>query len=245
MHHQELAAEVDLLEGFLDLAQVVVDPRADVGIGHGGGGALVLAVFLRQVGGNRDKGLRQMPTQQVTHAALMARVAVSVQEHHRHRRNALLRQVLGQSQHLGFFQGDVDLAGGQHALRDLKAQIALDQRRVLAVAQVEGVGPVDAPDLIDVAKAAGGDQRGWRAAALEHGVDRHRRAVQEEVSLREGHASFVQAGEDAVDQLAWGAQGFAQKQAPLAFVEGGDIGEGAADVGGGAQACMGAHASGC
>jgi predicted metal-dependent phosphoesterase TrpH len=115
---------------------------------------------------------------------------------------------------------------------EFKAQVALNERAVLAMAQIEGVGAVDAADLVNVAKAAGGDQRGARAAALKHGVDGHGGAMQEQMRLGQRHASFVQAVQDAMHQFIRGGEGLAQEQAALALVKGGDVGEGAANVGG-------------
>ena len=54
---------------------------------------------------------------------------------------------------------------------------------MLAEEQVVGVGPVDAPDLVDVAEALGDQQRRLRAVALEQRVDRDRRAVQEQIAV--------------------------------------------------------------
>ncbi len=82
---------------------------------------------------------------------------------------------------------DQHLALGVHALRHLEAQVALDQRLVLLEEQIVGVGPVDAADLVDVAEAlASSAARSRGAGALQDGVDRDRRAVQEQ--LRRGEA---------------------------------------------------------
>jgi hypothetical protein len=48
--------------------------------------------------------------------------------------------------------------------------------------------------------------------------------------------------QDALHQFIWGGEGLAQEQAALAFVKGGDVGEGAANVGGNAQSVCGFHA---
>ena len=64
------------------------------------------------------------------------------------------------------------------ALRHFEGEAALDQRLRTVEEQIERLDAVAAPDRIDVAKSFGGDQRGARAFALQHRVDRHRRAVQ-------------------------------------------------------------------
>ena len=133
---------------------------------------------------------------------------------------------------LRLVQRDEHLAGRRHALAHLEAQRALDQRHVLAEKQVVRVRPVDAPDLVGVAEAFGDEQRGPRPGALEHGVDGDGRAVQEEARVGEARAGLVHAVRDAVDQAARGRERLAEQELPARFVEGGDIGEGTADVGG-------------
>jgi hypothetical protein len=66
--------------------------------------------------------------------------------------------------------------------------------------------------------------------------------MQEQMGLGQGHASFVQAVQDAMHQFIRGGEGLAQEQAALALVKGGDVGEGAANVGGNAQSVCGFHA---
>ena len=48
---------------------------------------------------------------------------------------------------------------------------------MFAVFEIEGVRPVDASDFIYISKAFCGDQRGTSTTALQHGVNRYRRAV--------------------------------------------------------------------
>src|SRR5262245_32715395 len=126
----------------------------------------------------------------------------------------------------------LDLAVGEHALLDLEAQRPLDQRHVLAEEQVVGVGPVDAADLVDVAKALGDEERSLRARSLEDGVDRDRRAVQEQAGRAIIAAGLLDALVDAVDQPLRGRQGLAEGERAGTIVEHCNIGEGAADVGG-------------
>src|SRR5436190_1368914 len=62
-------------------------------------------------------------------------------------------------------------AVGEHALRHLKDQIPRNKRSVLAEKQVEGFGPIDAADLVNVPKAPGRNQRRSGALSLEDRVD--------------------------------------------------------------------------
>jgi hypothetical protein len=66
--------------------------------------------------------------------------------------------------------------------------------------------------------------------------------MQEQMGFWQGHASFVQAVQDAMHQFIRGGEGLAQEQAALAFVKSGNVGEGAANVGGNAQSVCGFHA---
>jgi hypothetical protein len=91
------------------------------------------------------------------------------------------------------------LAGGIHALVDLEAQRALDERPVLAEKEVVRIRPVDAADLVHVAKALGRHERGARAVALEHHVDRDGAAVQEKLALREMRIGAGGGMADALD----------------------------------------------
>src|SRR6267143_418596 len=82
----------------------------------------------------------------------------------------------------------MDLAFRGDALAHLEAQRALDERHVFPEVEVVRVGPVDTSDLVDVAEALGGEKRGFGPGALEHGVDRYRRAVQEGLGVRKRSA---------------------------------------------------------
>ena len=245
LHHQKLTGEIHLFQGAFDFAQVAVDARANVGIGHHCGGALVFAVFLGQVGGDGHKRIGQVLAQQLAHPPLVGGVAVGMQKQHGHTLNVFGLQAFNDGQHLGLDQFGMHLAAGQHALGHFKAQIALHQGGVFAVPQVERVGSVDAANFVDVAKATGGDQGGAGAAALEHGVDGHGGAMQEQMRLGQRHARLVHALQDALHQFVGGGEGLAQQQAAFALVKSSDVGEGAANVGGNAQSVCGFHAMAC
>jgi hypothetical protein len=142
-----------------------------------------------------------------------------------------LCEPIAQPRDLGLVERPVDLAVGQHPLRDLEAQRPLDQRHVLAEEQIVGVRPVDAADLVNIAKAFGDDQRGAGAGALQHRIDGDRRAVQEQAGGGVAAAGLLDPGADAVDQPAGGRERLAENQLAGAVVEDRDVGEGAPDIG--------------
>ena len=131
---------------------------------------------------------------------------------------------------------DVDLAVGEDALLRFEAQRPLHQRLVLAEEQIIGVRPVDAADLVDVAEALRDDERGLRAGALQDGVDGDGRAVEKKPGLGIARAGLLDAGCDALDEMVGRRERLAEGEGSGARVEGGDVGESAADVGGETQA---------
>ena len=112
--------------------------------------------------------------------ALVVGVGVAIEEQDRAGLDAELLELRAERRDLALVERRVDLAVGEHALLDLEAQRALDQRHVLLEEQIVGVRPVDAADLVDVAEAFGDEQRGLGAGALQDGVDGDGRAVQEQ-----------------------------------------------------------------
>ena len=144
----------------------------------------------------------------------------------------LVDRVPRHRQHLLLVERDQHRALRVHPLHDLEAQIAVDQRRVLVEEQVVGLRPVDAADLVDVAEALRGEQRAFRAAALQDGVDRDRGAVQEHPRRREARAGLADAALDAGDEPLRRGQRLAEPERAGGLVERRHVGEGAADVGG-------------
>ncbi len=109
-------------------------------------------------------------------------------------------ELLAKSHDLVLVERPLDLAVCEHTLLHLEAQRPLDQRHMLPKEQVIGVGPVDAADLVDVAEALGDQQCGPGAGALQDGVDRHRRAMQEQPGRAELATGLFDALVDAVDE---------------------------------------------
>ena len=90
---------------------------------------------------------------------LVRGIAVGVQEQDGDRLRARAHRVGRGGAHRVLVELDQHLALRVHALADLVAQVALDQRLVPAEEQIVGFRPVDAADLVDVAEALRGDER--------------------------------------------------------------------------------------
>ena len=159
LHDQELAAEAGGLEVLAHLAEIAPHPRPHIGVGGRRRGALELAVFLRQLVRRGDEQLRMALRDDRLHALLVRGIAVGVQKQDRDRLHALRHRVGDGRAHLLLVELDQHLALGVDALADLVAQVALDQRLVPAEEQIVGFRPVDAADLVDVAKALRGEER--------------------------------------------------------------------------------------
>ena len=127
----------------------------------------------------RDEQFWAGIAQHLAHPPFVIRVGIGVEEANRYRLDAETPQIAGQFGGLGIIQRGEDISPGIQALADLEGKLARDERLGAAEIQVEGLRPVAPPDGVDIAKPPGGDQRGQRALALEHGVDGNRRAVDE------------------------------------------------------------------
>src|SRR5262249_45272237 len=97
---------------------------------------------------------------------------------------------------------------------------------------IVGVRPVDAADLVNVAKALGNEERGVSALALQDGIDGDGGAVEEQSGRFVVAARLHHPGIDSLDQALRPRQCLAECQLAGALVEGRDMGEGAADGGG-------------
>ncbi len=118
-----------------------------------------------------------------------------------------------------------------HALTDLVAQIALDQRLVTAKEQIVGFRPIDAADLVDIAKALRGEERAGCSRALQNGVDRDGGTVQEKPRRTKLRACLSHSILDTGNESRRRGQRFSEAKLPRRLVESGDIGESAAHIG--------------
>ena len=99
------------------------------------------------------------------------------------------------------------LAGGKQPLIDFADQMALDQRPMLVEQEIVGFRPVAATDSVDVAGAAGDDQPGLGALALNQGVDRDGRAMDQFIDRRCIKPALADAVDDAAGRAAPASSG--------------------------------------
>ncbi len=235
LHDQERARKTAGADVVVDLGEIAPHARPDIGVGGDRRAALELAVFLAELvrGGYEQPGVARL--EQLLGAPLVRRIDVRVEKQDRNRLDAELHELAAERGDLFILERVQGLAFRQHALVDLEAQRAFDQRHVLAEIEIVGVRPVDAADLVDVAEALRDDERGLGAGALQDGVDRDRRAMQEEARRRVVAAGLGDAGVDPLDQALRRGQHLAEREPAGLVVEHRDVREGAADVGGEAQ----------
>ncbi len=230
LHHQERAGEPGLAHMGVDLADIAPHLWADIGVGRHRRAALELAIFLRQFVRSRDEQRRVIFFQDRLGPPLVIGIGVAIEKQDRGGFDAELFELPAERRDLVVVERLVDLAVGQHALVHFEAQRPLDQRHVLLEEQIIGVRPVDAADLVDVAKAFGDQQRGLGAGALQHRVDGDGRAVQEQSGGAIIAAGLGDAGADALDQMRRRRQRLAEGELAGFFVEHRDVGERATDI---------------
>jgi len=101
--------------------------------------------------------------------------------------------------------------------------------------QVERFRPVDTADLVHVAEPFRRDQGGPGAAALDDGVDHHRRAMDENGGALDISARVGDGGQDSLDQGPWLRSRFPQGERARFLIQDGHVRESPADVNGDAQ----------
>ncbi len=235
LHDIELAAEAIGAQLLIELAEIAIDARTDIGIGGDCRGALEFAIFLRQSMRGRDEDAGNLFAHQRLDPLLMRRIAIGMEQQDRDGFDAARFEIARDGPHLLLVERHMDRAIGQHPLLDLEAPGALHQRLVLAEEQIVGVGPVDAADLVDIAEALGDQQRRLRAGALEQRVDADGGAVKEEIRVFDIGLCAVERVADAFDQRVMGRQRLSEGELGAGLVERREIGESAADIDGDAQ----------
>ena len=230
LHDCEVAGEPVASQAPLEVAEVAADLRTDVGIGHYGRGALVLAVLTGELVGGTDKEVGVGLTQDLTHPNLVLGSPVGMEEEHRHRLDARLLDDPRYFACLLFIEGGSLRAVGEYPFWDLENHFARNEGPVLAESGVERFGAVDPADLVDVTETLGRNQGGLGAVALDDRVHHDRGSVDQRQDCVQGHCCLGESLLDTPGQFGGPGEGLRQHQRGLRFVEGDDIRERAADV---------------
>src|SRR5690606_20216444 len=228
--HQEAPLETGGPQLAVQLLQVALDQRLDVGVDDGGAGALVLPVLaaqlMREGHGNAGTDLLQ----HLAHGDLVGGVHVAVQEADGHRFDGFLLDALRHLPGRLVVERLEHLALEVHPLGNLEAQVAGHQRLRLAVLEVVHDIPGRAPEDEHVAEPFGGDDGHPGARPRQQRVETQRGAVDEVADGLKVGPDLVEAGQHALGGIL--RRGFGLFQADLAFllVQQDHVREGAADV---------------
>ena len=121
-------------------------------------------------------------------------------------------------------------ARAEQALVDLAREMARHQRAVAMKEEVVGFRAVAAADDVDVTGAAGDDQAGLRALALDQRIDRDGRAMDQLVHGRGGKPTLVDAVDDSLRELRGRGEALGLHESLGGIIEADEIGEGAPDI---------------
>ena len=224
LHDAKGAAEAGGAEHFFQRDQIAADQRADVGIQHRRRRALVLAELAQNLVRQRDISFGKLLTQQLAKPLLMRRIGVGMEQADRDAFDAGVFERADRCRRRVFVERRQHLAGGIEPLVHFQAQIARHQRHRPFEKQIVALRPVAPADLVNIAKPFGRDQPGARAFVLEHGVDRHGRAVHEETRAGDVDIGAFQTIVDAARQIVRRGQRLAAKHLAV-VVDGHQIGK--------------------
>ena len=207
-HDREIAAKPDVAEVLAQAFHIAADLRADIGVDHRRRHALELAIFAQDVVRQRQIGAGQRFAHHGADDALMVGIGVSVQQAHRDRLDAFGGERAAGLGDARLVERMVHLARAHDALVDLARQMPRHQRPVAMEEQIIGFRAVAAADDVDVAGAAGDDQSGLGALALDQRVDGDGRAVDQLVDRGSRQAALADAVENALRRARAASSGF-------------------------------------
>ena len=211
-------------------ADIAADLRADVGVHHGRRGTLVLAVFAQDLVRQRDEGVGQRGLDDLARDALVLGIGIGMEKAHRHRIDALARQLGAGGAHAFAAQALAHLARGIKPLVDLERQVPRHQRARAVEEEVVGLGPVAAADHVDVARAARDEEADLGALALDQRVDGDGRTVDQGFEMARVEPGLADRFDDAVHRIARRGQRLGMMDPSGTGIERDEIGEGAADI---------------
>ena len=235
LHDQEAPGERVRFEPLAHAADVAARLRADVGVHHGRGRALVLAVFAHDLVRERHVGASERGAQDAPHLDFVNGVDVRMQEADCDCLGSRLAHGGRDGLRLAAVERDELLAARAETLVHLEGAGARHERRGPLEAEVVSLRPVLPADLVDVARAARDDERRLRALLLDRDVDRDRRAVNDVRRRRGLDRALTQTVPHALRQIARRRERLALSDPAGALVERDEVGERAADVDGDTQ----------
>ena len=223
-----------LRHAVLEVAEIAVDDRLQIGVQHRGGEPLVFAEFRLHLRRDRQVHVRIGGLQRVADHRLVRGVEEREQQAHRAGIGLRLADRLHQRrQRVGRKRAD-RLAVGGDALGRLEAQFARHQRRRVVVLQAEHMRADLPADLDQVAEALGDDERDLAAAPLDQRIRRDGRAVREPRDRRQLDAvagrKLAQAGNHRQGRVGRRRGHLVQDDAVGRVVEREKVREGAADI---------------
>ena len=224
LHHQR-GRHARLLRARGEALEVGAELRRQVGVGDGGGEALVLAELRQHLARERDVDVPERLAHRLADAALVVGVQEGEQQADRHRLDLRLAQRLDRLAHAVLVER-LDLAVGPHALADGEAQVARHERLGPALGEVVERGAVLARELDQVAEALGRHERRAGAAALEQRVGGDRHPVREGRDV--GGLDGLEAAHHALRLVLGGARHLGGQDVPA--IQRHQISEGSSNI---------------
>jgi hypothetical protein len=233
---RDIARHAARAQALAQVADVLAHHRAHGSIGHGGQGAFVFLHFGQDDMAERDRHVRHDFRGQFPHTRFVRAVQIGVHQRNGEGLHALRLQAAEGSADVVIVDGTQFVAARIHA--------ALDLDRVFQSGERFGLGPDDpageaardegARNLHDLPVTVAGDEADARALALEHGIGRHRGAMQEELDFggRDActGADRIDAGQHAFGAVMRGGRGLVAPERTAALIEQQKVGECAANV---------------
>ncbi len=227
-HDGDLARELRLAGEALEAREIAADARPHEGVERGRRGPLVFAKLAQDFVAGGDEDVRADAAQHLAGHDLVGRVGIGVQEADRHRLDAQRGEPVPERLDGGVVDRHQHVARRVHPLAHLEGEIARHQRPRPVEVEIERVGPVAAPERVDVAKAFRGDERRGGPAALQHGVDGDGRAVQQFADRRHVASGVAQRRRGPDGRVGRNRQRLGGDDDAVGKAD--EIGEGAADV---------------
>ena len=209
--------------------EVACEDRLHAGVDRGGGAALVLAVLGQDFMTRGDEFVGPDPLHDSPGPSFVVRVAIRVQKVDHHRLASPPEQLPGCRRHRVLVERDLHAAARVHALRNLQAQLAGDER-LEPPGQSIGLRPGPAPELQHVPKSAGGDQAGGCELAFQQSVGGGGRAVHQEVQRLEIHRCLLQGFQHSERLVVGCGRDLGEVHVARRLVQVEEVGERASDV---------------